>query len=133
MSISASSSLRDVATVGFGRSGDRYLHPDISFWVEFPRGPLGVGADIEIQPAAIRIGRKTLLSLSATDSCRDRLAAFYFWGDRKALEAAVQISESQDVNLDIVRRWSQQEGHGERYQEFLRERGLARKRRKRNS
>jgi hypothetical protein len=70
----------------------------------------------------VKIGRNSLLSLSATDSCRDRLAAFYFWGDRQSLQAAVQISRSQEVDLQAIQRWSAQEGHEERFREFLAER-----------
>lgn len=110
-----------MATVGFTRSGDRYLHPSISFWVEFPRGPLGVGSDIDVQPVTVKVGRHILLSLSATDSCRDRLAAFYFWGDRQSLQAAVLISRSQGIDLEAIRRWSLQEGHEERFREFITE------------
>ena len=68
--------------VGFNRSGDRYLHPDTQFWVEFPRGPLAVGGDYKIRPTTLRGKAGSANVLSATDSCRDRLAAFYHWNDR---------------------------------------------------
>jgi hypothetical protein len=39
-----------MATVGFERRGDRYVHPHAPFWVEFPRGPLAVGGDYKVRP-----------------------------------------------------------------------------------
>ena len=109
-----------MADVGFKRSGDRYLHPAVSFWVEFPRGPLAVGGDHKITPVDVegRGGRVSMLS--ATDSCRDRLAAFYHWDDRQSLEVAVQIARLQEVNMATIRRWSRSEGAGEKLDEFLR-------------
>ena len=35
-----------MASVGFRRRRDRYIHPRLPFYVEFPRGPLAVGGDI---------------------------------------------------------------------------------------
>ena len=104
--------------IGFNRSGDRYLHPDTRFWVEFPRGPLAVGGDYKIRPTTLsgNAGRANLLS--ATDSCRDRLAAFYHWNDRQSLEVAVHIARRQKVNLRKIRQWSEHEGHLEHFEEF---------------
>jgi hypothetical protein len=50
----------------------------------------------------------------------DRLAAFYHWRDRQVLDQAVAVASSQDVDLDAARRWSNAEGHGEHFEEFLR-------------
>jgi hypothetical protein len=36
---------RALATVGFKRDRDRYVHAVVPFFVEFPRGPLGIGED----------------------------------------------------------------------------------------
>lgn len=107
-------------SLGFSRDGNRYVHPDSLFWVEFPRGPLGIGADLDIRPVPLRRGRKTL-ALSPTDSCRDRLAAFYHWADRQSLAVAVEIALRNDVDLARIRRWSRAEGHSARFQEFVRE------------
>ena len=59
-------------------------------------------------------------ALSATDSCRDRLAAFYHWNDRQSLEVAVHIARRQKVNLRKIRQWSEQEDHLEQFEEFQR-------------
>jgi len=104
----------------FSRRANRYVHPESSFWVEFPRGPLGIGADLDIRPVPLRAGGRTL-ALSPTDSCRDRLAAFFHWSDRQSLSVAVEIAHRNDVDLARIRRWSRSEGHAARFEEFERE------------
>jgi hypothetical protein len=115
-----------LGTAGFVREGDRYVSPDSPFFVEFPRGPLGIGRDLSIRPKPMRIGRTNVRALSATDSCRDRLAAFYHWRDRQSLETAVLIATRHRVNLRKIREWSAREGGAEGFDEFRRE--LARRR-----
>jgi hypothetical protein len=74
------------------------------------------------------IGRSTLLTLSPTDSCRDRLAAFFHWNDRQSLAVAVAIALRQDVDLRAIRRWSTSEQSLPRFDEFVGE--LERRRRR---
>ncbi len=108
-------------SVGFAREGDRYRHPRTPFYVEFPKGPLAIGEDTRIRPRRYRSAHGDLLALSPTDSCRDRLAAFYHWRDRQSLKAAVAIARRNRVSFRVISRWSRDEGMAERYQEFLQE------------
>jgi len=112
---------RAMASVGFVREANRYVHPSSNFWVEFPRGPLAVGADLDVTPIEWKEPAGSALALSATDSCRDRLAAYFHWNDRQSLEVAVAIASQNDVDLGRIRRWSRGEGHVARFEEFLRE------------
>jgi hypothetical protein len=120
---------RALAGLGFIRKHDRYVHPATAFFVEFPRGPLSIGDDTDIRPVTLRIGRARVTALSATDSCRDRLAAFYHWSDRQSLRSAVEIAVRHRVNMQAIRRWSAHEGALERFEEF-REGAVALRRRK---
>jgi hypothetical protein len=61
-----------LAELGFVRKGDRYVHPAVEFYLEFPPGPLAIGSDLAIRPAEVSIADEVALALSATDSCRDR-------------------------------------------------------------
>ena len=110
-----------MASVGFTRRASQYFHPRARFYVEFPPGPLGIGADYRIEPVEIRSGRARLLLLSPTDSCRDRLAGFYHWNDRQGLEVAVRIAARQNVDIDKIRRWSERERALPRFEVFLKE------------
>lgn len=110
-----------MASLGFTRRGDRYVHPRARFYVEFPRGPLAIGNDYAVRPVSRRTRYGQTLALSATDSCRDRLAAFYHWNDRQSLKVAIWIALRNRVDLDTVRRWSLDEGFADRFAEFLAE------------
>jgi hypothetical protein len=116
-----------LGSLGFRRRGDRYLHARLPFYVEFPRGPLAVGGDHRVRPVERTRGRARALALSATDSCRDRLAAFYHWGDRQSLAVAVEIARRHRVGVAAIGRWSRSEGAADLFEEFLAD--LARARR----
>lgn len=108
-----------MAGIGFRRVGNHYQHPSTRFFVEFPAGPLGIGGDLHIRPVEYRIKGTVISALSQTDSCRDRLAAFYHWGDRQALKVAVTIARRHRVNVAAIRQWSKREGASEKFSEFL--------------
>ena len=112
---------RAMASIGFRRVGNQYEHPDAPFFVEFPAGPLGIGSDLRIQPVEHRIKGTVVSALSAADSCRDRLVAFYHWNDRQALRVAVSIALRHRVNLISIRKWSEHEGARSKYEEFISE------------
>ena len=59
-----------MASVGFVRQRDRYMHPHMVFYAEFPRRPLAIGGDYRITPIERRGKQGRALILSATDSCR---------------------------------------------------------------
>ena len=126
----ASRSAVDLAMeeIGFVRRGDRYVHRRVRFYVEFPRGPLAIGNDYRIRPVERKTAYGRTLILSATDSCRDRLAAFYHWGDRQSLRVAVRIAAANKVSLAKIRRWSIDEGAREAFNQFADELSRARAR-----
>lgn len=109
-----------MATVGFERSHDKFVHPESPFFVEFPRGPLAIGDDDLVKPVEVRVGNTSVLTLSATDACRDRLAAFYHWHDWQSLETALKIARRRAVDVPAIRRWSAREGMAAQFQEFQR-------------
>ncbi len=110
-----------MATVGFSRRDAQYFHAKSDFFVEFPRGPLSIGEDVRIRPVRLKVGRIEISALSATDSCRDRLAAFYHWNDRQSLEVAIAIALHNRIGLEAIRRWSESENALPRFEEFERE------------
>lgn len=112
---------RAMASAGFSRRGDRYVHPRARFYVEFPRGPLAIGGDYKIRPIPRWTRHGRISMLSATDSCRDRLAAFYHWHDRQSMTVAAWIATRNRVKVRVLKRWSAAEGMTERFEEFLAE------------
>lgn len=120
-----------MASAGFERQGDRYVHPLARFYVEFPPGPLAIGSDYGIQPIELAVRRGKIRTLSATDSCRDRLAAFLHWKDQQNLRTAVTIALKNSVDLEVIRSWSVGEGAKEGFDHFLRELERVRRRKTR--
>jgi hypothetical protein len=112
-----------LAELGFVRKRGtaEYKHPSTHYFIEFLPGPLAVGEEIIKRWETLREGLRILHLLSATDSCRDRLAAFYHWSDRNALRQALAVAQANQGRLDLnrIRRWSLAEGHGDRCSEFL--------------
>lgn len=108
-----------MAEAGFIRREDHYEHPSSRFFVEFPRGPLSIGSDTSVKPAELPVAGVRVVLLSPTDSCRDRLAAFYHWKDRQSLPTAVAIAARHPVDLEAIRTWSAREGASREFEEFM--------------
>ncbi len=119
-------------SVGFRRTGDHWACPGVRFYVEFPRGPLAIGRDHRLRPVFRARRAARTLSLSPTDSCRDRLAAFYHWGDRQALAVAVKIALLHPVRLGVIRAWSLGEASGAGWEVFRQALHSARRSRRRS-
>jgi len=110
---------RAMGSIGFAPRGGHFVRPGLPFFVEFPQGPLAIGRDVRIEPVLIRVRGAGVPALSATDACRDRLAAFYHWGDRGSLKAAVAIARRNRVDLKVIRAWSEGEEAAREFEEFL--------------
>jgi hypothetical protein len=121
---------RVMAGIGFARKGDSYHHPDTRFFVEFPRGPLSIGSDLSVKTAEISIDGVSVLLLSPTDSCLDRLAGYYHWKDRQSLKAAVAMAARHRIDLERTQAWSAREGASQGFEEFIRELQKAKARRR---
>lgn len=105
-------------TLGFQPEGRYFVHLDTQFFVEFPTGPLMVG-DERVERVSIRnTPGGELRLLSPTDCVKDRLAAYFHWNDRQALEQAVLVASAQQIDLDNVRQWSDSEGNAPTFQVF---------------
>ena len=95
-----------------------FVHDDTSFFIEFPRGPLGVG-DTPVQETATRKSETGILKLlTPTDCIKDRLAAYYHWDDRQSLEQAVWVAQANDFDMESIKVWSLHEGMLEKYTLF---------------
>jgi hypothetical protein len=106
-----------LAEIGFAEQHRYFIHPETDFFLEFPAGPLAVGGEPVREVITLVLSTGSLKLISPTDSVKDRLAAYYFWDDRQALQQAILIAQANtEVNLLEIGRWSQKEG---KYEEFL--------------
>jgi hypothetical protein len=104
--------------LGFHESGRYFVNPETPFYVEFPDGPLSVGEEPVKEVSEFKLTTGILRIISATDCVKDRLCAFYYWNDLQGLEQAILVAESQNVNLQEIKRWSKVEGKEEKYEIF---------------
>ena len=96
--------------IGFSTKGRYFINKDSRYLIEFPTGPLSIGSQQVNDITKLTYKTGTLLILSPTDSVKDRLAAYFHWDDKQALEQAKLVVSSQKVKLNEVENWSQKEG-----------------------
>jgi hypothetical protein len=110
-----------VRPLGFERtSGRHFVHAKCPFTLEFPPWPLAVGRQLLQEWSERRVAHGVIQMLSPTQCLMDRLAAFYFWKDRQALDQAVAVARTHDVDRHEVQRWSESEGRLAEFREFVR-------------
>ena len=105
-------------TLGFKEEGRHFKNPGTPFLIEFLFPPLSVGAEPVREIREMRRGKSTLRLLSPTDCVKDRLAAFYHWNDRQALDQALFVCRAAEVDVVEVERWSIGEGMKSRFRLF---------------
>lgn len=95
--------------LGFREYNRYFVHDDTPLFIEFPRGPLGVG-DAPVREIASRQSETGILKLlTPTDCIKDRLAAYYHWDDEQSLEQAVWVAESNAFEMMAIAEWSKGE------------------------
>jgi hypothetical protein len=104
--------------LGYRQVRGTYQHDESSFTVEFPPGPLAVGQDLLKTYDTVHRHGELLHVIRRAHSVRDRLASFYFFADRSALDAAVAVALSGSVDLSKIEAWSSAEGERSGYEEF---------------
>ncbi|MDD2903899.1 MAG: hypothetical protein PHU44_15845 [Syntrophales bacterium] len=97
--------------LGFFEERRYFRHPETDFFLEFPTGPLAVGREPVKETILLSFSTGTLRIISPTDCVKDRLAAYYHWGDRQSLEQAIMVVRDNVVDLQEVERWSGSEGN----------------------
>ena len=95
-----------------------FVHEDTSLFIEFPRGPLGVG-DSPVKEVAIKMTQTGILKLlTPTDCIKDRLAAYYHWDDQQSLDQAIWVAIENEFEMKLIETWSQSEGMDTKFLEF---------------
>ncbi|HEY2475730.1 MAG TPA: hypothetical protein VGI19_13155 [Candidatus Cybelea sp.] len=120
---------RALAEIGYvtSTSAGMYGHPRTTYTLDFLSAPLAVGGDYIHETATLERGALRLRILTPTDCVRDRLAAFYHWGDYTSLRAAVGVARAHRYQIDFERlkEWTERKSgpppsdYGSKYAEFL--------------
>jgi hypothetical protein len=95
-----------------------FLHPTCQYTLEFPTWPLAIGNDVLKEWGERSVGALRIQILTPTQCAMDRLAAFYHWSDRQALDQAVLVASQQTVDIAQIEQWSMREGRGTEFAEF---------------
>lgn len=105
--------------IGFVPEGRIYINKKIKYSIDILNPPLSIGEEKITGTNTITVRKMQLKLLTPTDSVRDRLAAFYFWNDLQALEQALMVARDNEVDLEIIRKWSKKEGELDKFGIFL--------------
>ena len=95
-----------------------FVHKDTELFIEFPRGPLGVGDAPVKEVSSRKTETGTLKLLTPTDCIKDRLAAYYHWDDAQSLDQAVWVAQENKFDIEAVESWSNAEGMSEKFRVF---------------
>jgi hypothetical protein len=109
---------RSMHEIGFIEEGRHFRHSDSHFIIEFPPGPLSIGMEPVKVVDEIQYDTGVLRIISPTDCVKDRLAAYYHWGDRQCLAQAIFVSKLHEIDLEEIQRWSTIEGKLPEYIRF---------------
>ena len=104
-----------LSQIGFEEKNRYFINNDTEFFIEFPSGPLSAGSEPITNHNELTYETGKLLLLTPTDSVKDRLAAFYHWDDKQALEQAIWIAENHKIDINEIKRWSEVEGKSEKF------------------
>ncbi|MBI5640449.1 MAG: hypothetical protein HZA17_08490 [Nitrospirae bacterium] len=115
--------IKEVASVlseiGFLRESSRHFtRHDCPLFVEFVAPPIAVGKEPIKAQTELKTRLGLIVLLTPTDCVKDRLAAYYHWNDPQALDQALMVAGAQKVRLYEIKKWSENEGHTEKYREF---------------
>jgi hypothetical protein len=104
--------------LGFFEKGKYFSHPQTDFFVEFIAGPPSIGDEPVAEIREVQLATGIVRIISPTDCVKDRLAAYYHWNDRQALEQAVLVACETNVDQDQIKTWSIRENMSEKYKDF---------------
>ena len=104
--------------MGFKEHNRYFVHEGTELFIEFPRGPLGVGDAPVNDIATLEESTGILKLLTPTDCIKDRLAAYYHWNDPQSLEQAVWVAEQNTFDMASIQEWSQKEQSMDKFNIF---------------
>lgn len=107
--------------MGFEREGRHFLRNDCPFLIEFINPPLSIGDEKVREIAELKTNFGRLYILSPTDCVKDRLAAYFHWGDKQALAQAILVTKAKRIDQGQVRKWAGREGKLKEYGEYLKQ------------
>ncbi len=106
-------------SIGFFEEGSYFRHKDSEYFLHFVSPPPSVGSEPIKEVSEIKKGNRKLKLLSPTDCVKDRLASYYFWNDKQALNQAILVCKDCKIDLKEIERWSKNEEMHPKFEKFL--------------
>lgn len=112
-----------LSSLGFSRKrySRHFTRNDCPFFIEFVAPPAAVGKEPIRSTSELPTKFGTIVMLTPTDCVKDRLAAFFHWNDRQALDQAVMVAQEQPVNIRAIKKWAAEEGFSDKFGVFSQE------------
>lgn len=104
--------------LGFREKGRIFAHSDCPYTLDFPDEDIMVGHTLIREFGTLLEGELHLHVLKPVHCVCDRLASFFWFGDRSALRAAVAVAVQQDIALHEVESWAVEHGEQAKFAEF---------------
>ncbi len=104
---------------GFKRLGRCFSHDKCLYLIDFVNPPITVGNEAVRKFDTLKIESGVLQLLSPTDCVKDRLASFFHWNDRQALDQAILVSNSKSSDVENLKNWAIAEGFSDKLNQFL--------------
>jgi hypothetical protein len=108
-----------LSELGFEPKGKHFVHRDCPYLIEFVSPPIAIGEELIDKFKTLTTQFGWLELLTPIDCVKDRLASFFHWQDRQALEQAVLVFKNQKIDLEEIKRWAKAENHLDKFKEFV--------------
>lgn len=113
LTFGGSNSSKPLSDLGYKLRNHFYEHPNTTFTLDFPPGPLMIGSDVDIEWDTLHDDEERVLHIiKPTDSVLDRLVAYVHWKERASLVSAatVAVAIGDDLDWDRIESWCEHEG-----------------------
>lgn len=107
-----------LAKLGFELQGKYFTRSDCSYFIEFVSPPIAVGEEVVQEFETLQTPYGEVKLLTPTDCFKDRLASFFHWQDRQALEQAILVYQKQKADLKENKSWTKNEKFLDKFNEF---------------
>ncbi len=104
---------------GFKRLGRSFSHEGCPYLVDFVNPPITVGHEAIHQFGKLQTPSGSLVLLLPTDCVKDRLASFFYWDDKQALDQALLVAKAHKIDIENIKKWADIEGFSGKLDLFL--------------
>lgn len=95
---------------GFKRLGRCFNHDQCPYIIDFVNPPITVGNEAVRKFDTFKTECGVLQLLSPTDCVKDRLASFFHWDDKQALDQAILVAKEHPIDLKNLKNWARAKG-----------------------